>query len=64
MIKVTKQEWKMIAKDYKGRTPLTNLRQVFGGCIAEGGGTDLYTEGIDFIISDKEDSKHGNNVND
>jgi hypothetical protein len=63
MIEVTKEEWKKISKDYKGRvtqamadnsihTPQehVNKRQVFAGCIKKDGGTDLLTEGIDFKI--------------
>ncbi len=49
MIEVTREEWKRISKDYKGKNR-GGQRQCFGGCIAKDGGTRLFTEGINFII--------------
>ncbi len=48
MIKVTKEEWRGISKDYKGR--IDGKRSCFGGCIKKNGGTSLLIEDEHFII--------------
>jgi hypothetical protein len=49
MIEITKTQWKEISSAYKGHSA-TGVREVFGGCIKKHGGTDILTEGVDFII--------------
>lgn len=59
MIRITREQWTKISKDYKSYWEGDNChfhperigkRVVFAGCIEKGGGTKLYTEGIDFEV--------------
>jgi hypothetical protein len=49
MIEITRADWDNISWDYKGHGA-KGVREVFGGCIKKQGGTDILTEGVDFII--------------
>ncbi len=64
MITVTEKEWFNIGDGFKSITPLTQRRQVAEQAIVKGGSMKLLTEGIEFIVSDAEGSKYGNNTND
>ncbi len=63
MIVVTEKMWFNIGDGFKAVTPLTKRRQVAEQCIVEGGSMKLLTEGVNFIILDKEGKKYGNNTN-
>ncbi len=54
MITVTEKQWFEIGDGFKSITPLTKLRQVAQQAIVKDGTMKMLTEGIDFIVSDKE----------
>ncbi len=63
MIIVTEKDWFNIGDGFKAITPLTKRRQVAEQTIVDGGSMKMLTEGIDFIVSDKEGSKYANETN-
>ncbi len=54
MIVVTEKQWFEIGDGFKGITPLTERRQVAEQAIVKGGSMKMLTEGINFVIQDKE----------
>ncbi len=54
MITVTEKQWFEIGDGFKSITPLTKLRQVAQQAIVKDGTMKMLTEGIDFVVSDKE----------
>jgi hypothetical protein len=64
VITVTEQQWFEIGDGFKRITPLTKRRQVAEQAIVEDGTMKMLTEGIDFIVSDKEGSRYADNTND
>ncbi len=58
MIEITEKAWFEIGDGFKSITPLTRRRQVAQQAIVKGGSMKLLTEGIDFVVSDKEGNKY------
>ena len=63
MIKVTEKEWFNIGDGFKGYTALTGRRQVAEEAIVKGGTMKMLTEGINFIVDDKEGRKYADKIN-
>lgn len=63
MITVTEKQWFKIGDGFKTITPLTRRRQVAEQAIVRDGSMKMLTEGIDFIVSDKEGSRYADNTN-
>ncbi len=57
LIIITEKQWNAIPSDYRGIATVdperAGKRQVFAGCIEQGGGTVLLTEGEHFKIAKK-----------
>ncbi len=64
MIEISEKQWFEIGDGFKAVTPCTFRRQVAEQCIVEGGSMKLLTEGVNFVILDKEGRKYGDKAND
>ncbi len=64
MIEITEIDWFEIGDGFEGITPLTRRRQVAEQAIDKAGSMKLLTEGIDFIVLDKEGKRYGYKAND
>lgn len=49
MIFITQDDWDKIHRDFKGVLP-DGSRSCFGGCIPGGRGTDIWAEGVHFMV--------------
>lgn len=64
MVTVTEKEWKHIPDSRKHTTPLTRRRQMLWNNPANPHVEEIWlTEGIDFIVSDKEGGRYADNTN-
>ncbi len=64
MLTITAEEWEKTSASKKNLTPLTKRRQLLWNNKQNPHVDELWlTEGISFIISDKEGSKYANNTN-